>query len=333
MRIAVLGAGSIGCFVGGMLARGGHRVALIGRERVLADIAAHGLRLTDAEGLNEVIAPERLILSEQPDVLGSAAVILVSVKSDDTLVAAEEIARHGAADAVVVSLQNGIGNAAVLRAWAGGRAVLGGMVPFNVQAMGQGRFHRATTGDIVLARDRVGTADALSVAGLALRATDDIAGVQWGKLIVNLNNALNALSGLPLRAQLADRAWRRLMADQWAEALAVLRSENIRPVSATPVPVSWTPHILRLPDALFAAILGRTMTIDATARSSMADDLARGRRTEIDHLQGVIVERARRHRLPAPISQRVTELVKRAEADGKGLPRLTPEQVRGACVD
>jgi 2-dehydropantoate 2-reductase len=265
-------------------------------------------------------------------VLGNADTILVAVKSNDTAEAAELIARHGVRGAVVISLQNGVSNAEVLRASLPGRAVLAGMVPFNVQSLGNGRFHRATSGDIVLERDAADTAAALSVAGLKLRPSDNIAGVQWGKLVLNLNNALNALSGLPVRAQLAQRAWRMVMADQWAEALGVLNAAGIRSVSATPVPASWTPFLLRLPDALFEAILGRTMTIDASARSSMSDDLLRGRRTEIDFLQGVIVDLAKRHGVDAPLSRRVVALIKQAEAAGGGLPNLTPEQVRTGPV-
>jgi 2-dehydropantoate 2-reductase len=327
-RIAVLGAGSIGCFVGGMLARGGHRVALVARPRVIDAIRRNGLRLTSADGVDDVVSANRLMLSDTPDVLATADVILVTVKSIDTAEAADLIARHGTPGAIVISLQNGVSNADVLREKLPGWAVLAGMVPFNVQSLGEGRFHRATSGDIVVARDAANTAAALSVAGLRLRATDDIAGVQWGKLVLNLNNALNALSGLPVRAQLAQRPWRQVMAVQWAEALGVLRVANIKIVSATPVPATWTPFLLRMPDALFEAVLGRTMTIDPSARSSMSDDLLRGRRTEIDFLQGVIVDLARKHGRDAPLSRRVVALIKQAEAAGKGLPNLAPQQLR-----
>jgi 2-dehydropantoate 2-reductase len=194
--------------------------------------------------------------------------------------------------------------------------------------MGEGRFHRATSGDIVIERDAAGTAERLSVPGLDMRPTGNITGVQWGKLIVNLNNALSALSGLPLRQQLAQRAWRRLFADQMVEGLAAIKAEGIRPVSATPIPVNWTPHLLRLPDAVFEVMLGRTMKIDPQARSSMWEDLQRRRRTEIDYLQGVITEIADRHGLPAPLSRRIVALIKSAEAAGNGSPGLTPEQIR-----
>ena len=113
-----------------------------------------------------------------------------------------------------------------------------------------------------------------------------------------------------------------------AEGLAAIKAEGIEPVSSTPVPASWTPHLLRLPDALFTLLLGSTMKIDPEARSSMWEDLQRGRRTEIDYLQGVITEIADGHGLQVPLSRRVVALIKRAEAAGKGSPGLTAEQIR-----
>ena len=326
--IGVAGAGSIGCFVGGMCAAGGRKVALLARPRVIQDIEGNGLRLTSFEGFDQTIAPSQLTLSEDAKILGKVGVVLVTVKSADTAEIAERIAQYAPADAVIVSLQNGVGNVSVLRERLPGRRVLAGMVPFNVIALGEGRFHRATSGDIVIERDEAGTAGRLSVPGLKMRATGNIDGVQWGKLLVNLNNALNALAGVPLRQQLSQRSWRTLFADQMAEGLAAIRAEGIRPVSSTPIPASWTPSLLRLPDAIFQALLGRTMKIDPQARSSMSEDLQRGRRTEIDYLQGVIVEIADRHGLPAPLSHRIVALIKSAEAAGQGSPGLTPEQIR-----
>jgi 2-dehydropantoate 2-reductase len=326
--IGVAGAGSIGCFVGGMVAAAGRRVALLARPRVIEEIQGNGLRLTSFEGFERNIASDKLMLPEDPSIFADAAVVLVTVKSADTPDIADIIARHAAADAVIVSLQNGVGNVSMLRERLPGRRVLGGMVPFNVIAPGEGRFHRATSGDIVIEHDDARTAELLSVPGLKMRPTPDIAGVQWGKLLVNLNNALNALADLPLRQQLAQRSWRMLCADQMAEGLTAIKAEGIRPISSTPVPVSWTPHLLRLPDALFNMILGRTMRIDPEARSSMWEDLQRGRRTEIDYLQGVITGIADRRGLQVPLSRRIVALIKSAEASGKGSPKLTPEQIR-----
>ena len=326
--IGIAGAGSIGCFVGGMLAAGGRRVALLARPRVVAEIEAHGLRPTSFEGFDQAIARDRLALSENPSLLADAGIVLVTVKSADTAEMADILAQHAPTDAVIVSLQNGIGNAAILRDRLARRRVLGGMVPFNVIALGGGRFHRATSGDIVIEQDAAHTAEKLSVPGLTMRPTGNIEGVQWGKLLLNLNNALNALSGLPLRRQLSSRPWRQVFADQLGEALAAVRAEGINPVSPTPIPPAWMPTLLRLPDFIFEPLLGRTMKIDPEARSSMWEDLKHGRRTEIDYLQGVITEIAARRGLPAPLSRRIVELIRQAERDAKGSPGLTPAQVR-----
>jgi 2-dehydropantoate 2-reductase len=331
--IVVAGAGSIGCFVGGLCASAGRRVSLLARPRVIAEIEQFGLTLTSLEGSSWHVASQQVKLSDDPKVLADAGAVLVAVKSADTAEIAEAIARYAPPDAVIVSLQNGIANVPVLRGRLPGRTVLAAMVPFNVIAAGEGRFHRATSGDIVIERDAADTAAQLSVPGLAMRATDNIAGVQWGKLLVNLNNAINALSGLPLREQLARRDWRGLFADQIAEGLAAVRAEGAHPVSPTPVPLSWTPHLLRLPDVLFAIALAPAMKIDPQARSSMWEDLERRRRTEIDYLQGVITGIADRRGLKAPLSRRIVALIRDAEAASEGSPRLTAEQIRAGVAE
>ena len=326
--IAIAGAGSIGCFVGGMCAEAGRNVAFLARPRVIREIQDNGLRLTGFAGVERQIASERLTLSEDPSILRDAGAVLVTVKSADTAEIADSIARHAPADAVIVSLQNGVGNASVLRECLPGRRVLAGMVPFNVVAFGAGRFHRATSGDIVIERDDAGTAERLSLPDLKMRASSDIEGVQWGKLLVNLNNAINALSDMPLSRQLAQRCWRRLLADQMAEGLQALRAEGIRPVSPTLIPAGLTPRLLRLPDAMFKTLLGGAMKIDPEARSSMWQDLQQRRRTEIDYLQGAIIDIAERRGLKTPLSRRVLALIKSAEDEGRGSPGLTTEQIR-----
>jgi 2-dehydropantoate 2-reductase len=303
-------------------------VSLLARPRLIAEIERFGLTATSLEGSSWHVAFRQLRLSDRPDILADAGIVLVTVKSADTAEMADVIAHHAPDDAVIVSLQNGVANASLLRARLPGRQVLAGMVPFNVIARGEGYFHRATSGDLVIERDPANTAAELQVAGLAVRTTDDIAGVQWGKLLVNLNNAINALSGLPLREQLGNRDWRKLFADQIAEGLMAVRAEGTRVVSPTPVPLSWTPHLLRLPDALFGIVLAPAMKIDPQARSSMWEDLERRRRTEIDYLQGVIVEIADRRGLKAPLSRRIFGLIKDAEAAGRGSPQMTPERVQ-----
>jgi 2-dehydropantoate 2-reductase len=297
---------------------------------VKTEIERFGLLLTDFDGSEKRLGAGQLALSEDPAIFHSVGIVLVTVKSADTADVADQIAQHAPQDAVIVSLQNGVGNVAVLRERLAGRCVLAGMVPFNVIAMGEGRFHRSTSGNIHVGEDQDNTAAALSVPGLTVRASPDITGVQWGKLIINLNNALSALSDLPLAAQLASRDWRRLFADQMAEGLAAMKAAGITPVSATPIPPSWTPTMLRLPDMIFNAILGRTMKIDPEARSSMWQDLKQSRKTEIDYLQGAVIALAEQNNIAVPLMRRIVALIKEAEVAGNGPPGLTPQQIRGA---
>jgi len=138
------------------------------------------------------------------------------------------------------------------------------------------------------------------VPGLHIRPTGNIDGVQWGKLIVNLNNALNALADLPLRQQLAQRSWRKLFADQMSEGLAAIRAEGITPVSPTPIPAGWMPRLLRLPDMIFEAMLGRTMKIDPEARSSMLG----GSAARPPHRDRLFAGRHHRNRRSAGLTRR-----------------------------
>src|SRR3954452_18057942 len=108
IRIAVAGAGSIGCFVGGMLAAAGHRVTLLARPRVIAEIERNGLRLTSFEGLDARVVPAQLVLSDDAGIFSEPGAVLVTVKSADTAGIADLIARHARPDATIVSLQNGV---------------------------------------------------------------------------------------------------------------------------------------------------------------------------------------------------------------------------------
>jgi 2-dehydropantoate 2-reductase len=327
--VCIAGAGSIGCFVGGMLRAGGHPVSMLARPRVMDEVRSNGLKVTSFEGIEHRFTPAEIKLSDDPSILADAEIILVTVKSDDTAEVASLIAKHASTDATIVSLQNGTGNVAVLREKLAGRNVLAGMVPFNVLALGPGHFHRATSGDILIEKDAADAAAQLRQPELVFRAVENMTGIQWGKLLINLNNALNALSGLPLRDQFAQRPWRALLADQITEALAVIKAEGILPVSSTPLPPALTPHVLKLPDFAFQVIAKSMVKIDPKARSSMWEDLQRGRRTEIDHLQGLIVQLAARHGLKAPLAERIIALIRTAEQAAKGSPALTPEQIRG----
>jgi 2-dehydropantoate 2-reductase len=333
LRIVVAGAGSVGCYVGGCLALAGRDVTLLLRPALAEAVARHGLRLSDLDGAERVAAPSAVRLATDPAAaFAGADVILVTVKSGDTGAMAGVIAEHATSGATVVSLQNGVGNVDVLLARLGGMArVVAGMVPFNVvQTRAEGgppRFHRATSGTILIGAGVAGLREALGVKGVAVAESRDMTGVLWGKLLLNLNNALNALAGIPLLAELADKRWRRLLARQIEEGLAVLQAAGIKPARIEGVPPRAVPRILKLPDWLFRRVAARMLAIDPEARSSMWEDLERRRPTEIDHLQGAILALAAKARVRVPLTQRIVRLVKEAEAARAGSPGLPPEHL------
>lgn len=327
-HIVIAGAGAIGCFVGGQLASAGRRVTLLVRPRIAAEIRAHGLTLTDLEGQAKSITTQDLTLSEDPSALAQASVVLVTVKTRDTGDVGRLIQQHTGEEVPVISLQNGVSNAHTLREALPGRDVRAGMVPYNVVPMGQGCYHRAVEGDTVIEAGPGGLAQIIATPDMACFESAEIENVQWGKFLINLNNALNALSGLPIQQQLRDRGWRRLMADQWAEALGVLRAAGIKPISSTPVSVAMIPWILRLPTPLFKRVAAAMLKIDPQARTSMSYDLMEHRPTEIDALQGEVVRRGRDIGRATPINAMVADVVQTAELAGEGLPHLTPAALR-----
>lgn len=330
--IAIAGAGSIGCYVGGCLALAGRKVVFLGRGRVIKAMRQSGLRVSDLDGRDRHIEAQAISATDDPaTALADADVILVTVKSGATAEMAKLIAAHGRPDAVVVSLQNGVDNADRLRAALPGRRVLTGMVMFNVVQSADGelpfRIHRASQGEVMIDTGIHGFAELLDVDGLAVEARADMKAVQWGKLLMNLNNALVALSDLPLASQLADRSWRVILAAQIDEALAAMRAAGIAPARITGLPPALLPTVLRLPDWLFGLLARRMLAIDPQARSSMWDDLKRGRPTEIDELQGAVIRLARQAGIPTPMNERVAALVRQAEAEKRGPPGLGPDAV------
>lgn len=314
-RICIYGAGAIGCYLGGRLAAAGAEVGFIGRPGTGEELSRHGLTLTHYDGRDWRPPPAAIAFSTGPEATAGAELILVTVKSGATAQAAAELAGVIRPDAVVISFQNGIGNAQALRAALPGRSVLAGMVPFNVVKRGPAAFHQASEGEPEV-EDAAALAPFLpdfSRAGFALRRHRDMLPVQWAKLLLNLNNAVNALSGLPLQQELAQRDYRCCLALAQAEALALLKQAGIRPARLTPLPAGWIPALLRLPDGLFTRLARKMLAIDPSARSSMADDLAAGRKTEIDWINGEVVGLAQRLGRQAPVNARLISLIKAAE--------------------
>jgi len=313
VTIAVYGAGGIGCYVGGRLVAGGADVVFVGRQRMADEVAAHGLRLTDYLGADLRVADVHYETS--PEAAAAADLVLLTVKSAATESAAEELAGVLEPGAIVVSFQNGIRNSEVLQERLKDQVVVTGMVPFNVLNRGGGVFHQGTAGALDIQRDP-GLAQYLEDfvrAGLPLTQHDDILPVQWSKLLLNLNNPINALSDLPLRDELSQRAYRRCLAAAQAETLALLAAADIEPAQILRVPMRRFPAVLRLPDFLFRRLAASVLAIDPLARTSMWEDLQAGRPTEIDYLNGEVVRLAKSLGRQAPVNAKLVDLIRTAE--------------------
>lgn len=326
MKICVFGAGAVGGWIGGAWASAGLNVVLVGRERVAAEIAGHGLTVGDSSGEGPTpsihLPAGTVTCTSDPKACADADLILVTVKSTGTDEAGEAIARHAREDAVLLSFQNGVSNPERLRVALPGRTVLAGMVPFNVVRLGNGRFTKTVAGRL-WAEDHALTRavrDAVGRGRGGLELAEDMTPVMWSKLLINLNNAVNALSGKPLLEQLQNRDYRRVVAASQDEALAAMKLAGITPAKMGIVSPQRLPGVLRLPNALFAPFL-KAQQIAPDARSSMADDFAAGRPTEIDFLNGEVVALARKHGRNPRVNTGIVQLVKEAEA---GVERRWP---------
>ena len=331
-KVAILGAGSVGCFIGGAWAANGVDVIFVGRPKLSGDVDKYGLTLTDYSGWEARLAPGDVDYRCGPEGLAVAEVIAVTVKSGDTAEAASQIATHATSGATVISFQNGVTNLDVLEQGLAGRfEITRGLVPYNVAYLGNGRFHKGVAGELYAERREavLSLAEAVGNGPASIAFSDDMLGLAWGKLLINLNNAVNALSGRTLQDELKRRDYRRVFAASMREGLDLLKRAKIRPATVGPISPHALPRIIDSPDWLFNRFFLSRWKIDARARSSMADDLAAGRKTEIDYINGELVRLAERLQRAAPVNRAIVELVRKAE---QGADPLSPKALRKAAL-
>ncbi|MEM7158435.1 MAG: 2-dehydropantoate 2-reductase [Myxococcota bacterium] len=332
MQIGVLGAGAIGGYLGLCLSAAEGAVTLVGRRSLVEQ--RERLHAVTLEG-REHRPGEPLVVTEDPSVLSDMDVVLVTVKSQATTEAAQTIAKHAKPGATVVSFQNGLGNAVTLRETLGDR-VVAGMVAFNVFREDEGaRFRQATRGALVAGLGtgpHVQTMKSLAASfaplGPALSLREDIDDVLAGKLLLNLNNGICAVTGLPIAQSLMSPDARWCLSRCMLEGLAAVRAAGYKPRSVLGLPPWIIARLVRLPNAILLRIAKRMVSADPSARSSTLQDLDAGKPTEIDELNGAIVALSRSHQLPCPANSTVVEIVRQLEASTPPLPFVEPAQLR-----
>jgi len=329
-KIGIFGAGSIGCYVGGRLAANGEDVVFLGRERLAKTIRDTGLRLTHFDRAEAIANP--VDFQTDPKCLSACDTIIVTVKSQDTQEAGKTLTKMASANAVIISLQNGIGNEITLKNEMPDHDVHAAMVPNNVVNLGGGHFHMGTEGDITLHDvPALKHLEARMIAAsIATTSATDMTAVQWGKLILNLNNPINALSGVPLVEELGQRDNRLVLAACIRETLAVLSAANITPAQVGKVPPEKLAKLLSLPNFLYRQVMKRAIKIDPKARSSMWEDLTGGRASEIDYISGAVTRLGQDHGVPTPYNDAILRLTHEAFAKGQS-PAYSGKTLKALC--
>jgi 2-dehydropantoate 2-reductase len=294
MKIIVMGAGAVGCYFGGLLARCGHEVVLIGRAQHVAAIEARGLRVENRQ-FDEHI---RVAAGTEARLAQGADVALFCVKSPDTEASGAELAPFLAPQTLVLCLQNGVDNADRLRGVLPGHAVAAAVVYVATEMAGPGHVRHHGRGELVIEPSARGeaVAEAFRAAGIPVEVSGNVRGALWSKLVLNCAyNALSAITQLPYGRVVQGPGVPAVIEDVVAECLAVAAADGVV-----------------LPDDVRAAVR-RIVETMPTQFSSTAQDLARGKRSEIDHLNGYVLQRGAALGIATPANRVLHTLVKLLE--------------------
>lgn len=294
MKVAVMGAGAVGCYFGAMLARAGHAVTLIGRPQHVEAVNRRGLYL-DSKSFQEHVP---MSASTDAAVVAGSDVVLFCVKSSDTEAAGRQIAPHLGEKTVLLTLQNGVDNAERLQA-ALPQEVIPAVVYVATEMAGAGHVKHHGRGDLVIGASASSEAIAaqLIAAGVPVTVSDNANGELWVKLIVNCAyNAISAISRMPYGQMVEGDGVPAVMDDVVMECLAVAKAAGV-----------IVPGDVRVSVPGIAGAMKEQF-------SSTAQDLMRGKPTEIDHLNGYVVRKGAALGVPTPVNRVLHSLVKLLES-------------------
>lgn len=296
MKIAVMGAGAVGCYFGGMLARAGHDVTLVARAGHVDALRRDGLILERADGTHRIA----IGATTEPSGVAGAELVLFCVKSTDTVEAGRQMLPHLAPGAATWSLQNGVDNAEQL-ASAIARPASPAVVYVATEMAAPGHVRHHGRGELIVepAGRNEEFAAIFAEAGIPVTVSAEVAAALWTKLIVNCAyNAISAIAQLPYGVFVREPGATDVMQEAVAECAAVARAAGI------PLPADLWQRVI----AIASAMPGQY--------ASTAQDLARGRPTEIDHLNGYIVQRGAELGVATPVNRALHVLVKLRERGG-----------------
>ncbi|MEO7887032.1 MAG: ketopantoate reductase family protein [Polaromonas sp.] len=294
LKVAVMGAGAVGCYYGGMLARAGHDVVLVARPQHVDAIRRDGLHM-ETRTFDEHV---RLAASSEPSAVQGADLVLFCVKSTDTESAGALIRPHLAPGALVLCLQNGVDNADRLRTVLPQHTVAAAVVYVATEVAGPGHVKHHGRGDLVIEPSALSdtVAQAFIAAAVPVEISGNVRGALWAKLILNCAyNAVSAIAQLPYGKTVQGEGVKDVMRDVVAECLAVAEAEGVQVAGGVHAAV----------DKLAGSMPNQY--------ASTAQDLARGKPTEIDYLNGLVVRRGEALGVPVPANRVLWAMVKLME--------------------
>ena len=317
-KIAVVGAGAVGSLVGGLLARAGEDVTLIGRHDHVQAIRENGLRVDGALGTLTIAVK----VVEKLDF--KADIVLLGVKTQDVEAACSPI-KALMRDAVIVTLQNGVRSDDIVASLFAKENIISGVVMFNAQYLQPGHVSYARAGALLIGeafgQTSQRTTDMLHLLNRAIRTriTSNIGGAHWAKLLVNnLANGLEAMTGLPIRECMRQPGLRRISVMALKEGARAVEAAGIRLEPLPGVLAPALPMIIRLPASLSSWVIGRSLGTLRTLSSTL-QSLRRGRPTEIDFLNGEISRLGAKIGMETPYNSTIVNLVKEVEVNGRFL--------------
>jgi 2-dehydropantoate 2-reductase len=316
MIVGIFGAGAIGGSLGVQISAAGFPVRMLARPSLVA--VADALVAYDRKGRPHHPGDD-LEVDDDPAVLSDVDLCLVTVKSRDTEDAAKVLAEVLPERAAVVSFQNGLRNPERLRRHLK-NPVAGGMVTYNVVRPEPAVFRQATKGPLVVGELPGRHGKCLTQLGEGLRSVGvdfeidaDVEGIQAGKLLLNLNNIVCAVAGVPIATSVRNRTLRWCFAQLMREGLRVMKAAGVAARPVVGLPASVIARVITLPDWVVLRVAKSMVDIDPQAKSSTLQDLEANKPTEVDDLSGEIVRLAERAGTTAPLNALMVEAVHELE--------------------
>jgi 2-dehydropantoate 2-reductase len=321
MQHVVFGAGLIGGFLAGALLSKGEQVSLVARPSVQQRLA-NGLHLTDYEGHEAHVAEVPFVDSgelQAPPGSLACEYLWLTVKCTSVEAVSLELDALVGPNTKIFCVQNGLGSEQCIRDRYPDNRVMRVMTMYNVAEPREGHLHRGSEGHVSIEelaecpQLAQSVATRINCALMPTQSCPDMNEMLWAKLQLNLANAVNALGDVPVKAMTENPDFRKVIALLMTELLAVVAAKNMKLPAVTALPAHWLPVIMRFPNFVFLRIAQKMLAIDPTVRTSMWWDLDGGRPTEIDYLNGAVVDEGKKLGVACPANEKIVDLIHQVE--------------------